>query len=427
MGVPFMPCPRCGQPIPQQAAFCPHCAHLVGQRQNIVPPAPGWRKVLRRVLPLLILLVLAVGAGTAWYLSTRPQVYDAQGEVFYTGDNGITYQVVLAWPDSHFQPMYSVEQNAAVGEQYRFPVRLYINNVDSDASANTIFLQQVDYVTAEFLPPEGDGEVSCLEPAPSPDYAPDAALVSSVDFVAQDDFVSQMVWTIQMNNGDTIRLRTDLRVYAIRTYDYYPQDFPMDTSEELQALVDDICRTVAPIDQVNVHLPAVTYDESLVVNNRAINFYGTTDGDHRTTFTAPVRLDVSVTQQYGWISYFENIDFRGNGTGVGLSTAVKARTTNCAFSGWKTAVLGYGNAWVNVIGCTIEDNEIGFHFNSTGNSANHSMYNDNLFRGNGTAVLLENVPTELALNFENSVFIENGTDIDNQCDHPLDISEAIFQ
>ena len=70
---------------------------------------------------------------------------------------------------------------------------------------------------------------------------------------------------------------------------------------------------------------------------------------------------------------------------------------------------------------------MGLHFNSTGTSVSHTMYNDNLFRDNGTAVLLQNVPTDVALNFQDSVFSGNGTDIDNRCEQPLDISRAIFE
>ena len=100
---------------------------------------------------------------------------------------------------------------------------------------------------------------------------------------------------------------------------------------------------------------------------------------------------------------------------------------DCTFTGWKTGVLGYGDAWVNVIGCTLADNEIGFHFNSEGGAASHSMYNDNRFVDNGTAVLLERVPTDLTLNFQDSLFSGNGTDIDNLCRQPIDITQAVFE
>ena len=44
----------------------------------------------------------------------------------------------------------------------------------------------------------------------------------------------------------------------------------------------------------------------------------------------------------------------------------------------------------------------------------------------GTAVLLESVPTDMTLDFVGSVFAGNGTDIDNRCDHSLDLSQAVF-
>ena len=90
-------------------------------------------------------------------------------------------------------------------------------------------------------------------------------------------------------------------------------------------------------------------------------------------------------------------------------------------------MLAYGNSWANVIGCTFRNNSIGFHFDSTGEYANHSMYNDNLFEGNGIAVQLDNVPTDVALNFMGSVFRDNGQDIVNPCQQPLDTSKAIFE
>ena len=90
-------------------------------------------------------------------------------------------------------------------------------------------------------------------------------------------------------------------------------------------------------------------------------------------------------------------------------------------------MLGYGTAWVNVIGCRFADNDVGFHFNSTGQSASHTLYHDNIFLNNGTGVLLENVPTDITLDFSGSEFAENGTDIENLCDQPIDVSQAIFR
>ena len=121
------------------------------------------------------------------------------------------------------------------------------------------------------------------------------------------------------------------------------------------------------------------------------------------------------------------MDFVGNGTDIGISVPAKCWAVDCSFTGYKTAVLAYGEAWVNVTGCTFTDNQVGFHFNSTGQSASHDLYEDNRFLNNGTAVLLENVPTEMTIYFDGSVFSGNGTDIDNRCSHSVDTSGAVFE
>ena len=197
----------------------------------------------------------------------------------------------------------------------------------------------------------------------------------------------------------------------------------MDTMADLQALVDQLEETIEPSAVINLHLPAVTYEGTLVIERRAFNLYGTAEDGRRTTFTGSVRLDFTASSQ---ISYLQNIDFQGHGEGIAISSAARAWIENCSFTNWNTGVLGYGYAWVNVIDCRFEGNQTGFHFNSTGSSASHSMYNDNLFQNNRIAVLLENVPTDLTLNFQNTVFTSNETNIENLAQQPLNISQAIF-
>ena len=60
MGVPFMPCPRCGQPIPQQAAFCPHCAQSVRRRKPVPIPTVHRRRVPWGALVLLLVLAALI-------------------------------------------------------------------------------------------------------------------------------------------------------------------------------------------------------------------------------------------------------------------------------------------------------------------------------------------------------------------------------
>lgn len=109
-----------------------------------------------------------------------------------------------------------------------------------------------------------------------------------------------------------------------------------------------------------------------------------------------------------------------------MSTSAFFRATNCSFTNWETGVLAYGTCWVNVIGCRFDGNQVGFDFNSMGEYVNHSMFKDNYFSNNGTAVLLEAVPTDVTMNFQGSVFSNNQTDIDNRCDQSLDLSQVTF-
>lgn len=61
-------CPHCGVALPEHASFCPHCAQSVRDRETAKVPAHLWRKGLKWVL--LLVLIVAVGAG-AWAL--RPE------------------------------------------------------------------------------------------------------------------------------------------------------------------------------------------------------------------------------------------------------------------------------------------------------------------------------------------------------------------
>ena len=91
--------------------------------------------------------------------------------------------------------------------------------------------------------------------------------------------------------------------------------------------------------------------------------------------------------------------------------------------------MGYGSVWINTTDCTFENNGIGLHYNSTDPevSASDTHFTGNIFTDNDTAVLLENVPSDITMNFGECVFTGNGTDIDNVCRQSVDISEAIFQ
>ena len=411
-------CPHCGADLPEEASFCPHCARTVHRRKAAKAPVPMLKRALLGLLALVLLSAAAVGL----WLKLKPSTYDEYGQVIYTAGDGAVYQVLLASGSDRFTPQPELTVSCEADGQYRMPSRLYINDSGSGEDANQAFLELVESVSAEFIHQEDSpSPMLCSQPACN-EALPDAALISLLDFTGEST-PAELVWTLHMKNGDTIRLRQTYKPELIETRDYYPEDYPMDTIEDLQALVDRIGAEVPLPTVVNLHLPAVTYQGGLTLQNRPMNVYGSTDADgSRTTFTGTVFITCPSSE----ISFFENLDFAGGGTGSGVSTSAYFRATNCSFTNWETGVLAFGECWVNIIGCRFDGNQVGFDFNSTGEYVNHSMFNDNIFSNNGTAVLLEAVPTDVTMNFQGSVFCNNQRNIDNRCSQPLDLSQVAF-
>ena len=199
------------------------------------------------------------------------------------------------------------------------------------------------------------------------------------------------------------------------------------TAEKLQALIQRLEAETDPVvDIVNLHLPPVTYTEPIEITGRPFNLYGA-EGEERTTFAAGIRMTYQDQEAGTWISEFHDLDLRGNGSGVGLSSAGRVSVTGCVFTGWKTGLLAYGHTWANAADCVFEDNETGFVFNSTAATPADHSYTGNVFRNNGTGLLLENVPSDMTMDLAGTLFSGNGTDIDNRCRQDLDLSQAIFE
>ena len=404
-------CPWCGGDLPSNASFCPHCAQLVRPRREAAVPNPLRKKVLLGLLALAVILAVAAGL----WLALSPKTYDGFGEVRYRD-----WQILLSQTSDRFTPSPTVSAQGEPEGQYRMPARLFVNGRDGQDASET-FLEEVEAVSAAFTGQEDSpSPMVCSQPAYN-EGVPECPLISLIDFTGESG-TAELVWTFQMKNGDTIHLRQTYEIIPIPVYDYYPEEYPMDTAEELQTLIDSIGGQFGNDEAIiNLHLPPVTYEDGITLQDQSMNLHGSADADgNRTTFTGPVQ----VLTHYGAITYFYDMDFVGDGSGNGLSGSASFRATGCTFTGWDTGVLAYGTSWANVIGCTFRYNNIGFRFDSSGEYANHSMFNDNVFVGNGVAVRLDNVPTDITLDFQGSVFRDNGNFLENRCDQPLDLSQT---
>lgn len=161
-------CLHCGADLPEQAAFCPYCAQSVNSRTSVRPP----RRVPRRLLwGIAVLILLAALTLCGWWYS-RPKVCDnGTAEVIYQ-DGGSAYQICIAWANEPFTPFDDRYSTVELDFDYRYPVLLYVNHVESDTHAGETFLQKVDRVTAEFAGVPEALHISCTDPAPQTEYTP---------------------------------------------------------------------------------------------------------------------------------------------------------------------------------------------------------------------------------------------------------------
>ena len=447
-------CPYCGSPLPGDASFCPHCAKSVNKRAEVKTPK---RIPVAAVRTALVVLAAGCIAGAA-FLSSRPKTYSGLGEVIYTDADG-TYQFVLNMNSDPYKTMPEVTQDVGEEERYRFPLRLHITHKDSGADAGGTFLQKVvsvesqviqisdmivedmaesmmaeqtdrasadteDTTTSDTKKSDEVYPVQASTPEPM-DFAPESALVSLIDYNRYSPTDTQIVLKLHMENKDTIELKTDLHLTPILTYNYSAETDDLSDTAALQSLIDRIADKIDFRDIVNITLPAVTYTEPLVLHDRAFNLTGSEENGKRTTFTAGIQMRRQENNQ--WISYLENIDFNGTKDSIGVSTAGRTWVQDCSFTGWKTAVLAFGDTWVNTTDCSFIGNGTGLHFNASSILVNDSRFTGNLFQDNETAVLLESVPSDVTLDFSDTSFVKNATDIANPTQHSVDISNAIFQ
>ena len=417
-------CPHCGASLPTEASFCPSCAKSIQPRTEVIPPRHVPRRALYRALLVFLAVVLALAL--ALWLSSRPKTYESDtGELLYTTHSG-SWRLLLSKQDPP-EPTPENHYHAVVNEAYRDPVPLYAMDPDSGAFLTEEFMENVASITAEIICSEEYLSISCTEPAAN-DYYPSAAAVTFVDFrlVAPGDYEAELVYTVSMKNGDTLRLTQAKRCSSISVYQYTASDVPMDTIEDLQALVDRFSAASDEYDQLQLYLPAATYEGGLQIKERFVRLYGSIGPDgQRTTFTGPTEI----SSPKGVLEC-SDIAFTGSGEGVGIRVSGKTRfhLTNCQVSGWETGFLGTENAWINADETVFSDNTVGLCFNTLDTPlVSDDFYTDNLFRNNGTAVLLESVGSPTSLSFPGTRFTGNGTDIDNRCGQALELSRAVFE
>ena len=409
-------CVHCGAELPEEAAFCPHCAKSQIEKVEVKPPRL-WRK---KALLALSCTLLAAFALLAVLLYHRPLTIEGGARVVYTDKDG-EYELIIGSDSSNLANRVPEEHRSvslSADDASCLPALLGVFQNGELADAERFFAK-VESCTLEAFPNE-NGALQISDPIYSTVFTP-AARECDVIFTGASG-TNELAWTLQMKNGDTIRLRQTFEVIPLVHQAFTPEDAPLNTMEDLRALLERI-NTEVPADTiVDIYLPAATYTGNLTMASRAVNLYGCNDGSGRTVFAG----SLSVRTDSPSLVTLCDLDFVGNG-GTGLSSTASAQIFGCSFSGWDIGAAVQDGGMIGVENCIFRNNGIGFRYDTANYSFFKTGFPDCTFEGNGTGLQFARLPGTMALDFAFTVFSGNEIDIDNPIGYPADLSKAIFE
>lgn len=100
------------------------------------------------------------------------------------------------------------------------------------------FTEKVVSCKVDTKPGENSRKVDYVEPVHNESF-PNAAYVSDIIYTS-DSGTNDILWNLTMKNGDTISLSTRLTIEKQAAVTYFSEDTPMETTEELNALLASI-------------------------------------------------------------------------------------------------------------------------------------------------------------------------------------------
>jgi len=411
-------CSFCNADLPDSASFCPYCTHSQFEKKPV-----HLLKTRKRLFLTILFCVLAAVVGVYAYKVTRPITVEGYGKVVYRDGRDYYHLYVSKGDDENFPWPYVTKLTDAIppNQSYAFPLCLLVfQGNEYDADVVEAFMDQVLFIDVKATPING-GEAMLPHPPSYDDGFPQAAAVCHLVYESKDG-LNQIQWQIQMKNGDLILINHEAEATELEVREYHYTEYSMNSTAELQALLDRIAIEVPRETVVNLYLPAVTYDESLILSDRAVNLIGSYHADEQTTFTKTVW----VQSREPSITCLTNICFEGDG-GIGIESTVGFRLDKCTLRNWDTAVNLVDGGSIGFDGCEFADNRIGVLWDTRHYGYFTDSMCENYFSGNDIALWIKSIPGQVPIRFPNSVFEGNGINIQNDCNYPLKLSDAVFK
>ena len=430
-------CKKCGSELPDGAAFCPHCETSQIELRAVEAPkrAPrpwAWALAGAAAAFLLAAIVFPLatrGEGPAGVSapplgeSAAPATAgDGQGAA-PAGEGGVIpsplpaeteygpWRVYLTFDYSSGEAQGVRTDSVPASFNLGLPSQLCAESAEGGVDE---FTALVESVGVESVPRDGGTPIEHTVPAYDVSF-PGACYTSHINY-GVDTGVNDLIWTLTMKDGAVIELGQRFEVSEMELVKYSYEDTPLDTAEDLKALLNSIDAGAAYGKAVEIYLPPVVYGgEISLPSTHGVTLYGSSDGENRTRFTGTVTVNSSRTQ----LTDIIGVEFTGSG-GTGLVAHDGVSIADCYFSGWDTAAMALDGSWVGVSNSCFENNGTALYFNTNITySYSSPSYANNAFISNGTALVIDALPGEEVLSFPGCRFENNGEDIVNNAGRPM--------
>ena len=351
-----------------------------------------------------------------------PDPYLAACQTYYTGADGREYHL--------FTAMTPAPQGSTEPVGYHSELIPANDGASVDCPATVIAEDAVtqEYVQEDFAPlldswevtvnaPEGVGRVSLreaeLETADTP------ALLYRRLWGDNTCTHNEIIWTLRMKNGDVLTLTQTIELLPQEVRTYSTADAPLETAQELQALLDRLAEEYDADTSITVELPDVTYDAPVSVGC-AVTLKGS-----GTAFAAPVTVTpLSDTERCHAYVRFSEVSFEGDGSGTGVTARAPTYLENCRVTGWDVGALAVNGGWVYLHGGYIGGNGVGARYDSAySNSYTYTIRRID-FLNNTTALELLCLPPNSYAALDDCRFRGNGTDVYNPGGYRIEVNNG---
>ena len=349
-----------------------------------------------------------------------PDPYLAACQTYYTGADGREYHVFTAVTPSiegRTDPVGYRSELIPAGGTVDFPATVMVEDAVTQDYAAEDFAALLDSWDVSVTAPEGVGRVSLweaeLETADTP------ALLYRRLWGDNTCTHNEIVWTLRMKNGDVLILTQTIELLPQEVRTYSTADTPLDTAEQLQALLDDIAGACDADTSVTVYLPEVTYDAPITVGC-AVELVGS-----GTTFTAPITVaplkNTDLTRAF---VRFRQINFTGDGSGTGITAAAPTYLEESRVTGWAVGGEAVTGGWLYLRGSHVADCGVGIRYNSA-YSSSYTYFADKMtFVQNGTALELLCMPPRAYAVLEDCRFRGNDVDVANPGGYRIEVNNG---